>query len=129
MNFLELAKKRFSVRHYEAKKVEEDKLLQILEAGRVAPTAANHQPQRIIVASVTTCRVVNLKQYWIGIDKRSGSIMLACLFKLVVRSQRKPQFKNFLLIVKRQTVSIKPSSRSVMHTQEALSLKATIWLL
>lgn len=49
MNFLELAKKRFSVRHYEAKKVEEDKLLQILEAGRVAQTAANHQPQRIIV--------------------------------------------------------------------------------
>jgi nitroreductase len=49
MNFLELARKRFSVRHFEAKKVEEEKLLQILEAGRVAPTAANHQPQRIIV--------------------------------------------------------------------------------
>ncbi|HSB05039.1 MAG TPA: nitroreductase family protein [Thermodesulfobacteriota bacterium] len=49
MNFLELAKKRFSVRRFEAKKVEEEKLLQILEAGRVAPTAANHQPQRIIV--------------------------------------------------------------------------------
>ena len=49
MNFLELAKKRFSVRHFEAKKVEEEKLLQILEAGRVTPTAANHQPQRLIV--------------------------------------------------------------------------------
>ena len=49
MNFLELAKKRFAVRTFEAKKVEEEKLLQILEAGRVAPTAANHQPQRIIV--------------------------------------------------------------------------------
>jgi nitroreductase len=49
MNFLELAKKRFSVRNFEAKKVEEEKLLQILETGRVAPTAANHQPQRIIV--------------------------------------------------------------------------------
>jgi len=49
MNFLELARKRFSVRHFEAKNVEEEKLLQILEAGRVAPTAANHQPQRIIV--------------------------------------------------------------------------------
>jgi len=49
MNFLELARKRFSVRNFEAKRVEEDKLSQILEAGRVAPTAANHQPQRIIV--------------------------------------------------------------------------------
>ena len=49
MNFLELARKRFSVRNFEAKRVEEDKLSQILEAGRIAPTAANHQPQRIIV--------------------------------------------------------------------------------
>ncbi len=49
MNFLELAKKRFSVRKFQAKKVENEKLLQILEAGRVAPTAANFQPQRIIV--------------------------------------------------------------------------------
>ena len=49
MNFLELAKRRFSVRKFQAKKVENEKLLQILEAGRVAPTAANFQPQRIIV--------------------------------------------------------------------------------
>ncbi|WP_411680310.1 nitroreductase family protein [Clostridium thailandense] len=49
MDFLELAKKRYSVRKYEQKKVEEDKLLKILEAGRVAPTGANTQPQRIIV--------------------------------------------------------------------------------
>ena len=49
MSFLELAKKRFSVRKFESKKVENEKLLQILEAGRVAPTAANNQPQRILV--------------------------------------------------------------------------------
>ena len=49
MNFLELAKKRFSVRKFEKKKVEGEKLSQILEAGRVAPTAANYQPQRVIV--------------------------------------------------------------------------------
>jgi nitroreductase len=49
MEFLELAKKRYSVRKYDAKKVEEEKLLKILEAGRIAPTAANFQPQRLIV--------------------------------------------------------------------------------
>jgi len=49
MNFLELAKKRYSVRKYSSKKVEEEKLLKILEAGRVAPTATNGQPQRLIV--------------------------------------------------------------------------------
>ena len=49
MEFLELAKKRCSIRKYEIRKVEEEKLLKILEAGRVAPTAANFQPQHMIV--------------------------------------------------------------------------------
>ncbi|KUO71375.1 MAG: nitroreductase [Clostridia bacterium BRH_c25] len=49
MNFLELAKKRYSVRSYQPRKVEEEKLLRILEAGRVAPTGANRQPHRLIV--------------------------------------------------------------------------------
>jgi nitroreductase len=49
MDFLELAKKRYSVRNYQPRKVEEDKLLKILEAGRVAPTGANRQPHRLIV--------------------------------------------------------------------------------
>jgi nitroreductase len=44
MSFLELAKSRYSVRKYENKPVEPEKLNAILEAGRVAPTAANRQP-------------------------------------------------------------------------------------
>ena len=49
MNFLDLAKKRYSVRNYNSMKVEQKKVDLILEAGRVAPTAANFQPQRILV--------------------------------------------------------------------------------
>lgn len=49
MDFLQLAKERYSERKYLPKKIEPEKLAQILEAGRVAPTAANLQPQRIIV--------------------------------------------------------------------------------
>jgi nitroreductase len=49
MNFLELAKKRYAVRNFLAKKVEQEKLKIILEAGRVAPTGANMQPQELIV--------------------------------------------------------------------------------
>lgn len=49
MDFLQLAKTRYSVRKYENKKVEEEKLEKILEAGRVAPTGANTQPQKLIV--------------------------------------------------------------------------------
>ena len=49
MQFLELAKKRYSVRAYKADPVEDNKLEQILEAARLAPTAANRQPFQIIV--------------------------------------------------------------------------------
>lgn len=49
MNFIDLAKKRFSVRAYESKPVPEQDLEMILEAGRLAPSADNRQPLHIIV--------------------------------------------------------------------------------
>lgn len=49
MEFLQLVKERFSVRKFSDRKVEREKLDLILEAGRVAPTAVNYQPQRILV--------------------------------------------------------------------------------
>lgn len=49
MAFLDLARERFSVRSFAPAPVEEDKLALVLEAGRIAPTAANKQPQRIFV--------------------------------------------------------------------------------
>ena len=49
MEFLKLAKERYSLRNFSHKKVEKEKLDIILEAGRVAPTAVNYQPQRILV--------------------------------------------------------------------------------
>lgn len=49
MNFLSIAKQRYSVRSYTHQAVEKEKLDQILEAAHVAPTAANLQPVRLIV--------------------------------------------------------------------------------
>ena len=49
MNFLELAEKRYSVRDYADKNVEEEKLKKILAAAHAAPTAANLQPVRLLV--------------------------------------------------------------------------------
>jgi len=49
MSFIELAQKRYSARQFTSQKVEKEKLDQILEAGRIAPTAANRQPQRLLV--------------------------------------------------------------------------------
>ena len=44
MNFNELACYRFSSRKYLDKPIEEEKLVKVLEAARVAPSAANKQP-------------------------------------------------------------------------------------
>lgn len=49
MSFMELAKARYSVRKYSNAPVEEEKLALVLEAGKVAPTACNYQPQKIFV--------------------------------------------------------------------------------
>lgn len=49
MEFLELAKKRYSVRAYKPDEIEREKLDAVIEAGRVAPTACNNQPQKIYV--------------------------------------------------------------------------------
>ena len=49
MDFLELAKNRFSLRKFSDKKVEKEKIDYILAAMQAAPTAVNFQPQRILV--------------------------------------------------------------------------------
>jgi nitroreductase len=49
MTFLELAANRYSVRQFSSVPVEKEKLDAILEAGRLAPTACNNQPQSVLV--------------------------------------------------------------------------------
>lgn len=49
MKFLDLAKRRCTIRSFTEQPVEKEKLDYILDAGHVAPTACNKQPQRIIV--------------------------------------------------------------------------------
>ena len=49
MNFEDIIRNRTSVRKFSDKKIETEKLTKILEAGRLAPTAKNLQPIKIIV--------------------------------------------------------------------------------
>ncbi|WP_288885498.1 nitroreductase family protein [uncultured Eubacterium sp.] len=65
MEFLELAKKRYSCRSISDKPVEDEKIEKILKAGMLAPTAVNFQPFKIWVVKskegvekigeITTC--------------------------------------------------------------------------
>ncbi len=56
MTFLELAKTRYSVRSFKDQPIEDEKLNLILEAGHVAPTARNCQPQKIYIAKSEDAR-------------------------------------------------------------------------
>lgn len=49
MDFIELSRKRYSVRNFSSQEVEDEKLKKILEAGRLAPTAKNTQAQKIFI--------------------------------------------------------------------------------
>jgi len=49
MDFFEIIQNRYSTRAYKSDPIEETKLQQILEAARLAPTAANRQPFHVIV--------------------------------------------------------------------------------
>jgi len=49
MDFMTTVKERFSVRKYQDKPIEAEKMDKILEAGRLCPTAKNMQPQRFYV--------------------------------------------------------------------------------
>ena len=49
MAFIDLARERYSERRFARTPIEPQKLDLILEAGRLAPTACNNQPQRILV--------------------------------------------------------------------------------
>ena len=49
INFLKLARERYSCRQLSDRKVEAEKLNRILEAARIAPTAHNEQPFRLFL--------------------------------------------------------------------------------
>ncbi len=49
MDFLELIRKRYSCRNFSKKEVEIEKIEKILEVARLAPTARNYQPQRLLI--------------------------------------------------------------------------------
>jgi nitroreductase len=63
MEFADLIQKRYSVRNYQTKPVEDDKLNKVLEAARLAPTAHNFQPFKLIVVK-TRGNEENLKRIY-----------------------------------------------------------------
>ena len=82
MDFMDLAKKRYSCRQMTDRPVEKEKLDAIIEAGRLAPTAVNQQPVKIFlmdspearekVAQVTSCIFGAQTFLVVGYEKEGG---------------------------------------------------------
>lgn len=51
MNFLDLARERYSLRNYSSKPVERKKIEYVLEAAQLAPSAVNYQPWEFMVVT------------------------------------------------------------------------------
>jgi len=63
MEYFDLITTRYSVRAYKSDPVEDEKLLQVLNAARLAPTADNRQPFKIIVIH-TQSREMELRKIY-----------------------------------------------------------------
>ncbi|MDD3839819.1 MAG: nitroreductase family protein [Clostridia bacterium] len=78
MFFIDLAKRRYSTRKYKDQPVELEKLQQVLEAARIAPSAANLQPVKLVVLQDDDMRKkisVTYKRDWI---LQAPVIIVAC---------------------------------------------------
>ena len=51
MEVMDAIQSRYSVRNYSEKKIEQEKIYQIMEAGRLAPTASNQQLNKHIIVT------------------------------------------------------------------------------
>lgn len=69
MEFLELANRRQSCRSYDDRPVEEEKLADLLEAARLAPSACNGQPYHITVCRGESARAVASAVTGMGLNK------------------------------------------------------------
>jgi nitroreductase len=78
MDFLELVKKRRSVRNYLDKPVEESLLEKVLEAGRLAPSACNNQPWVFIVIKDSAARAGLASVYKREWFRRAPIIIAVC---------------------------------------------------
>ena len=67
MEFLDLAKSRCTTRGFNDTPISEEDLQKVLSASRVAPSACNRQPQRIIVVREPENLLERIQNLWIAL--------------------------------------------------------------
>ena len=94
MDFQELIRERYSVRAYKPDPVEKDKLNTVLEAAKLAPTAANRQPFKLIVLE-TEGRKSELNQIYRK-DWFVQAPLLICAVGIPARSWVRDDMRRYL---------------------------------
>jgi nitroreductase len=119
MDFLDIAKGRYSCRNYKPIQVEEDKLLKVLEAARVAPSAVNFQPWHFIVIKSSENLAKVGEAYHREWLKTAPMVIIACGDHL--KSWKRSDQKDFLDI----DLSIAIDHMTLQATELGL---ATCWI-
>ncbi len=78
MDFIELAKNRYSSRKYKPIPVEKEKLSQVIEAGRIAPSAVNRQPWHFFVVTQNEMRKKIMACYQRDWIQSAPAIIVVC---------------------------------------------------
>jgi len=78
MHFNQLLKERYSVRDYKAQKVPQALLIEVLDAGRMAPSAANKQPWSFILVSDEDALRELSKSYDRDWFKKAPQVIVIC---------------------------------------------------
>jgi len=78
MHFNQLHKERYSVRDYKTQKVPQALLLEVLDAGRMAPSAANKQPWSFILISDKEVLQELSKSYDRDWFKKAPQVIVIC---------------------------------------------------
>ena len=106
MDFFDLVNKRESVRGYLDKEVEKEKILKIIEAARVAPSACNAQPWKFVIVNdknLVGKIAENLYDPMIGINKFA---LTSPVFIVVIGEKRNLTSKMGELIKKKDYTSM-----------------------
>ena len=78
MDFMDISKMRITVRRFDPRPVEQEKIEKILEAGRWSPTAVNAQPQRVLVLN-TPENLAKVREFCtFGYDKKYADLNHEC---------------------------------------------------
>jgi len=78
MNVLDLMRARHSVRAFDSRPVPRDTLTRVLEAARLAPTACNNQPWRIVVVTAEAERRALASCYPAAWFRDAPVVLAAC---------------------------------------------------